>query len=213
MHQCANILKNKIKYKHFLFAGGTRPNNIPLDDVYYVVPGPEDQVEGEDPEPKVYVSTTQGLKKVVERRHSQNSDRSNNSGKGKKKSRESNSNPTSKLQESNSNLTSKSQESNSNARSNAHEIKDPLNAHTTKKFQTSRKLSKESGTSGTISNLSEPISNMSDNIQTGSNLSEPGRNLESSLSSSSDVSLPPGLSSGQSTEPSPTSSSSTSPNR
>ena len=44
-----------------------------MDDVYYVVPGPEDQADGE--EPKVYVSTTQGLKKVVERRHSQNSDR------------------------------------------------------------------------------------------------------------------------------------------
>ena len=46
-----------------------------MDDVYYVVPGPEDRVDGEDAEPKVYVSTTQGLKKVIERRHSQNSDR------------------------------------------------------------------------------------------------------------------------------------------
>jgi hypothetical protein len=43
-----------------------------MDDVYYVVPGPEDQADGL--EPKVYVSTTQGLKKV-ERKHSNNSDR------------------------------------------------------------------------------------------------------------------------------------------
>jgi len=60
----------------FCEKGGTRQTNrehIPMDDVYYVVPGPEDQADGE--EPKVYVSTTQGLKKVVERRHSQNSDR------------------------------------------------------------------------------------------------------------------------------------------
>ena len=188
-----------------IFVGGTRPNNIPLDDVYYVVPGPEDQVDGEDPEPKVYVSTTQGLKKVVERRPSQNSDKSSNSSRGKKKAQESISNPT----------------------SNTYETKDPLNAHTTSFLKTSRKRSKESEKSRTISNLSEqisnvseqisnmsqPISNTSDQIQTGSNLSEPGRNLESSLSSSSDVSLPPGLSSGQSPEPSPTSSSSTSPNR
>ena len=199
-----------------IFAGGTRANNIPLDDVYYVVPGPEDQVDGEDPEPKVYVSTTQGLKKVVERRPSQNSDKSSNSSRGKKKAQESNSNPT-----------SKSQESISNPTSNTYETKDPLNAHKTNVLKTSRKRSKESEKSRTISNLSEqisnvseqisnmsqPISNMSDQIQTGSSLSEPGRNLESSLSSSSDVSLPPGLSSGQSPEPSPTSSSSTSPNR
>ena len=43
-----------------------------MDDVYYVVPGPEDQADGL--EPKLYVSTTQGLKKV-ERKHSNNSDR------------------------------------------------------------------------------------------------------------------------------------------
>jgi hypothetical protein len=43
-----------------------------MDDVYYVVPGPDDEADGQ--EPKVYVSTTQGLKKV-ERRHSNNSDR------------------------------------------------------------------------------------------------------------------------------------------
>ncbi len=67
-----------MNFKFLFKKGGNRPSNsehIPMDDVYYVVPGPEDQVDGEDAEPKVYVSTTQGLKKVVERRHSQNSDR------------------------------------------------------------------------------------------------------------------------------------------
>jgi hypothetical protein len=73
-----NLSPLKLNFKLLFQKGGNRPSNsehIPMDDVYYVVPGPEDQVDGEDAEPKVYVSTTQGLKKVVERRHSQNSDR------------------------------------------------------------------------------------------------------------------------------------------
>ena len=60
----------------FILPGSNRASHsnetIPMDDVYYVVPGPEDQADGQ--EPKVYVSTTQGLKNI-ERRHSNNRDR------------------------------------------------------------------------------------------------------------------------------------------
>jgi len=45
-----------------------------MDEVLYVVPSQSCQTEGEDDEPKVYISTTTGFKKV-ERKHSQNSDR------------------------------------------------------------------------------------------------------------------------------------------
>jgi hypothetical protein len=47
---------------------------IPMDEVLYVVPSQSCQTECEDDEPKVYISTATGFKKV-ERKLSQNSDR------------------------------------------------------------------------------------------------------------------------------------------